>query len=174
MKKSFEKLGIAIAAVSFFGPIVTPTVTTVLADTVDVKNTKQQDLELSISVQKNNSYKDLYDSLSEDEQAEFHQIVAGAGLNDEQQISLLQDKVDAQRNSMLRGVKLDAVKAIAKYVAKVTGKSLASKPLKAFVNFLTNYEGKAEDGIRYALIHYLHFNSTAAYWTARTIVFLYL
>ena len=85
-------------------------------------------------------------SLTKDQQDEFYQIVNGAGLNEEQQNTLLQDKITEQNNNLTRGLKLETIKKIAKYVAKITGNSLKAKSLKAFINFLTNYEGKAEDG----------------------------
>lgn len=40
--------------------------------------------------------------------------------------------------------------------------------------YLTNFEGYIETGLRNALVKYLHFNDTVAYWTAHTIVFIYL
>ena len=168
MKSTIKKLGISIAAASSIGTAMTTTVVNTFAatDNYSVSNSNKK--------QNDSSYEALYGSLTKDQQDEFDQIVNGAGLSKKQQNTLLQDKSTEQHNNLMRGVKLDVVKQIAKYVAKITGKSLASKPLKAFINFLTDYEGKAEDGIRYALIHYLHFNSTAAYWTARTIVFIYL
>ena len=167
MKSTIKKLGISIAAASFIGTtMATTAVNTFAATDNSVSNSNKN--------QNDSSYEALYGSLTKDQQDEFDQIVNGAGLSKKQQNTLLQDKSTEQHNNLMRGVKLDVVKQIAKYVAKITGKSLASKPLKAFINFLTDYEGKAEDGIRYALIHYLHFNSTAAYWTARTIVFIYL
>lgn len=116
----------------------------------------------------------LYNLLATSQQEEFNEIVKGAGLTKDQQVVLLTEKVSEQRSSMQRGIKLDAVKEIAKYVAKITGKSLLSKPLKSFVNFITDYEGKAQTGIERGLIKYLHFNKTVAYWTARTVVFIYL
>ena len=83
---------------------------------------------------------------NKDQQDEFDQIVNGAGLNEEQQNTLLQDKITEQNNNLTRVLKLETIKKIAKYVAKITGNSLKAKPLKVFVNFLTDYEGKAEDG----------------------------
>ena len=167
MKSTIKKLGISLGAASFIGTTMATTVVNTFAATDNsVSNSNEN--------QNDSSYGALYGSLTKDQQDEFDQIVNGAGLNEEQQNTLLQDKITEQNNNLTRGLKLETIKKIAKYVAKITGNSLKTKPLKAFVNFLTDYEGKAEDGIRYALIHYLHLNSTVAYWTARTVVFIYL
>ena len=48
-------------------------------------------------------------SLTKDQQDEFYQIVNGAGLNEEQQNTLLQDKITEQNNNLTRGLKLETI-----------------------------------------------------------------
>ncbi|WP_419154233.1 hypothetical protein [Weissella viridescens] len=119
----------------------------------------------------------LFKQLEPQDQKEFKAIVRGSNMSNTEQVSVLRDKLATYQDGSqptTAGIKIGTVKAIAKYVAKYTGRSIASKPLKAFINYLTNYEGKAQSGIQNGLVKYLHMNKNVAYWLARTIVFIYL
>ncbi|ETW67312.1 hypothetical protein N577_013645 [Lacticaseibacillus rhamnosus 2166] len=68
--------------------------------------------------------------------------------------------------------KVAVIKAVFKAAAKVLGAKMGEKTLSDWVNYLTNFEGDMQDGIQSFLVTQMGWNSTAAYWTARTIVFL--
>ncbi|WP_294758081.1 hypothetical protein [uncultured Lactobacillus sp.] len=102
MKSTIKKLGISLAAASFIGTTMATTVVNTFAATDNsVSNSNEN--------QNDSSYEALYGSLTKDQQDEFDQIVNGAGLNEEQQNTLLQDKITEQNNNLTRGLKLETI-----------------------------------------------------------------
>ncbi|WP_057828176.1 hypothetical protein [Liquorilactobacillus cacaonum] len=163
--KNLIKLAVSASLCGLLGTAISP-VLSVKADenSAIVTNTSSSD----------EDFNSMYSKLTAEKKQEFNQLVADGNFSKSEQLEILQSKISNDNSDRLRGIKLTVVKKIALYVAKYTGRSIASKPLKSFVNYLTNFEGKSETGIRNGLIKYLHFSKTAAYWTARTIVFIYL
>lgn len=163
--KSLIKFAVSVSLCSLLGTTIFPVLNVRAAEkSTTVSNTNSSD----------EDFNSMYSQLTIEKKQEFNQLVADGNFSQSEQLEILKSKISNDKSDRLRGIKLTIVKKIALYVAKYTGRSIASKPLKPFVNYLTNFEGKSETGIRNGLIKYLHFNKTAAYWTARTIVFIYL
>lgn len=161
MKKIIQ-FGVSASLCSLLGMTIIPVLDVKASDTTTVSSSSEE------------SFNKLYSRLTPEKKTEFNQLVNAGSFSHGEQLEILKSKVANDNSDLQRGIKLTVVKKIALYVAKITGRSIASKPLKAFVNYLTDFEGKSETGIRNGLVKYLNFNSTAAYWTARTIVFIYL
>ncbi|CAK1250505.1 hypothetical protein [Fructobacillus fructosus] len=110
-------------------------------------------------------FNDLYQQLDESDKEEFNQIINSLNLSEEEQIDLLQQRIENDVPSFRWKT------AIIKAAARILAAKLGEKSVADWTDFLFDWEDNFEGGIRYALIHYGNFNSTAAYWTARSIVF---
>lgn len=62
--------------------------------------------------------------------------------------------------------------SVMKKAAKIFGVKLSEKGLASFADYLTEWEGKLEDGIESFLVSQWGWSSTAAHWTAKTIMFV--
>jgi len=119
------------------------------------------------------SFSQLYAELSPEDKANFDTLASHYGWADSEKTQFLQSKAGIADDPAVQARwKVAVIKAVFKAAAKVLGAKMGEKTLSDWVNYLTNFEGDMQDGIQSFLVTQMGWNSTAAYWTARTIVFL--
>lgn len=118
-------------------------------------------------------FTELYNELSPEDRNNFNILASHYGWSESEKAQILQSKEGIADDPAVQARwKISVIKAVFKAAAKVLGAKMGEKTLSDWVNYLTNFEGGMEDGIQSFLVNRMGWNSTAAYWTARTIVFL--
>lgn len=112
----------------------------------------------------------VYRTLTDAQKQDFADISQGLNLSYTDQADLL-NQYAANRPSTGR-FQLQWKTTLIKAAAKLLAAKLGEKSIADFTDFLFGWEGSLQNGIQYYLIHYAHWNSTAAYWTAKSIVFI--
>jgi hypothetical protein len=112
----------------------------------------------------------LYKQLSSDKKQEFNKLIESKIFNNQELLQILQDREERHPSSPLFESKWKA--SVIKAVAKLVASKVGEKSVADVTDFLFSWEGPLQDGIEYYLIHYGHFNSTVAHWTAKSIMFI--
>jgi hypothetical protein len=111
--------------------------------------------------------------LTDSQQKDFNEIKQSGQFSEQQLNSVLKDKMNQSNPMFAQKWKIALIKSAIKYGAKLIGKKLEGKTLTDAVNYLTGFEDNIQDGIQNTLVKYLHVNSNVAYWTAKTVVFVF-
>ena len=169
MKFTFNKLGVALTTgILTLGLCLGSVGIANAAPTTNDSNTSTA-ISMTESVSQVNE-NPTYQRLSSLKKQQFSEILQGMKLTTTQQLALLEQYAQEHPQPPYGEAKWKT--SVIKKIAKLIAAKVGAKSVSSIMDFLTGWEGQLQDGIQYYLEKYCHFNSTVAYWTAKTIVFL--
>lgn len=115
-----------------------------------------------------NEFDKYYNDLSNEKKVEFERLVSGAHLSQVEQLQILKEKYESDRQLTPRW-KIAVIKKIAKWLVAKTGE----KTVSDVTNYLFEWQDNLEQGAENWLVNH-GWNRTAAHWTVKTASFIFL
>lgn len=123
----------------------------------------------SVSISnENKDFDKYYNDLSDSKKDEFRSLVKDANLSPDEQLQILKEKYEADREATPRW-KTAVVKKVAKWLAAKAGE----KSIADITNYLFEWQDNLEQGAENWLVAH-GWNQTAAHWTVKTASFIFL
>ncbi|ANU71630.1 hypothetical protein [Enterococcus faecalis] len=148
-------LGLTITTV---GSAVSPVTNVFASEAIEAYNSSKNSIELD----------KYFNDLSDSKKAEFRELVKGANLSPNEQLQILKEKYDSDREIAPRW-KTAVIKKVAKWLAAKAGE----KSIADITNYLFEWQDNLEQGAENWLVDH-GWNRTAAHWTVKTASFIFL
>jgi len=115
---------------------------------------------------------DLYKKLTNSQKQEFNELVQGENLSYQEQVILLKEHEKYNPSSSQTHIHPMWKTAILKEIIKITAGVLGEKTAADLSDFLFGWEGSLQSGIEHYLVKKCGWNKTAAYWYAKSVIFI--
>lgn len=120
------------------------------------------------SIQKSDEFDKYFNDLSEDKKIEFQTLVKEANLSRDEQLQILKEKYNSDREITFRW-KGAVIKKVARWLADKVGE----KSVSSVTNYLFEWQDNLKQGDENYFIHH-GWNRTATHWAVKTASFIFL